>query len=444
LLLQISADPKNAFEIQQNAAIQLKNFVKLWKFTEDTNINLTLKYEEDEKIIIIPEQDKAFLRNNIFEAFLTNENKLIRKQYSECIKKIAKYEMKNKFKFIIDKIIGCFESGIDDKIFAGIIIFYNIAKVFSFESGDLKDPYMQAFYKTHDYLINFIPGLLENFENEKACLIIYYIIKTYFLSSTLTLDSIILKAENVEKWLSVLIAILEKKYSGDLIKKTEKPEEIKILSENVYWKIKCYCMKIFNNFYSKYSYVGRIQNDSKAEFANIIRNKFAEKFFNVYLKVLYESKEDFIPDLLGGYIFRFFSELLSNAHLINKIEEYLDTILKEFLIQSVFMKMEEIELWKTDVKSYLLKNFNFLEGFKSRRNNAMKFANELCRHKRKIEGANANKKEKIPLYFDTVYKFFVNVLEVYDDQIKNNKPTDFRIKEAVLYIVENVCASISE
>lgn len=442
MLLQISADTKNSFEIQQNASIQLKNFVKhFWKFSEDTNVNLSLKYEEDEKIIVIPEQDKAFIRNNIFEAFLANENKLIRKQYSECIKKIAKYELKNKFNFIIDKIIECFESGIDNKIFAGIIIFYNIAKIFSFETGDLKEPYTQALYRTHDYLVNFVPGLLENFETEKACLITYYIIKTYFLSSTLTLDSIILKAENIEKWLCILIAILEKKYKGDLIKKTEKPEEIKILSENVYWKIKCYCMKIFNNFYSKYSFASRIQNDEKTEFSKIIRNKFSEMFFNVYLKVLYDSKEEFIPDLLGGYIFRFFSDFLTNNHLINKLDEYLDSILKEFLIQSVFLKMEEIELWKNDVKSYLLKNFNFLEGFKTRRNNAMKFANELCKYKRKI---SENKKDKIPIYFDTVYKFFVNVLEVYDDQIKNSKPTDFRIKEAVLYIVENVCASISE
>lgn len=435
-------DLKNSFEIQQNAAIQLKNFVnKFWKYTEDTNINITIKYEDDEKIIIIPEQDKAFIRNNIFEAFLSNENKLIRKQYSECIKKIAKYELKDKFEFIIDKIIECFISGIDNKIFTGIIIFYNIAKVYSFESGDLKKPYIHALYKTHDYLINFIPGLLENFENEKACLIIYYIIKTYFLSGSYNLDKIILKVENIEKWLLVLISILEKQYSGDLIRKTEKTEEIKILNENVYWKIKGYCMKIFNNFYCKHSFAGKIHNDCKAEFSNIIKDKYSEKFFDCYMKILHKSKEEFIPDQLGGFIFRFFSELVSNNHLLNKIDENLDTILKEYLIQSTFLKMEEIELWKNDVKSYLMRNFNFLESFKTCRNNALKFANELCKHKRKI---GSHKKEKFPVYFEMVYKFFVNVLEIYDDQIKNNKPTDFRIKEAVLYIIENICSSINE
>jgi len=381
------------------------------------------------------------LRNNIFEAFLTNENKLIRKQYSECIKKIANYELGNKFFFIIDKIIECFNSGLDNKIFAGIIIFYNITKTFSFGSKEQKIHFKKALDKIHDYLINFIPGLLENFHNEKACSITYYIIKTYYLSSNLYLYDIIVKSENIEKWLNILINILQKKYYGELLKKTEKSEEIKILNDSVYWKIKCYCMKIFNNFYSKYSFPSRITNDSKEEFSNIIREKFSENFFEVYIKILYDSKEEFIPDQLGGLIFRFFSDLLSNNHLINKIDEYLDIILKEFLIQSVFMKMEEIELWKNDVKSYLIKSFNFLEGFKNRRNNAMKFANELCKYKTKID---SNKKEKVPIYFDTVYKFLVNVLEVYDDQIKNNKPTDFRIKEAVLFIIENICNAISE
>lgn len=441
-MLRISADTNNPFEIQQNASIQLKNFVKsYWKFGENSQINMSLLYEEDEKIIVISENDKAFMRDNIFEAFLSNQSKLIRKQYCECIKKIAKFELSNKFSFIIDKIIECFNSNEDEKIFAGIIIFYTIAKTFSLDSGDLKTPYVAAFQKVHDYLLNFIPNLLENFNNEKACLIMYYIIKTYYLSTTLKLEEIIKVKPNIEKWLHILIVILDKKYSGDLIKKTEKTEEIKILSDNVYWKIKFYCMKIFNNYYAKYSFVGRNVSEVSIEFTNVIKNTFAEKFYDCYLKILFHSKDEFLPDQCGGYIFRFFCDTLSNNHLINKLEENLDTILKDFLIQSVFLKLEDIELWKNDVKSFLVKQFNFLEGFNSLRNNAIKFANELCRHKRKL---NNGKKEKYPIYFESVYKFFVSVLEIYDDHVKNGLQTDFRIKEAVLTIIENVCSSIHE
>ena len=315
-----------------------------------------------------------------------------------------------------------------------------MGKHISFESGDLVKPYLDAFSKVHDYLVNFIPNLLENFEQPKACVITYYIIKTYFLSSTTKLNEIITRPENIEKWFAILISILEKKYSGELIKKTEIPDQIKILKENVYWKIKIYCMKIFNNFYSKYSHI--INNhDGKFEFSNVIRNVYTEKFYDVYLKILFSSKDEFIPDQMGGFIFRFLSDTISNNHLINKLEANLEVILKDYLIQSVFLKMEDIELWKHDVKSFLIKQFNFLESFNTLRNNAIKFANELCKFRRKFPNG---KKDTHPTYFENVYKFFASVLEIYDDHIKNAVNTDFRIKEAVLTIIENICEHINE
>lgn len=441
-LLQISADIQNSFEIQQNAAIQLKNFVtKFWKFTENHQKNLSFRYEEDEKIIIIPSEDKSYIRNNILEAVFANQNKLIRKQYSECIKKISLYELGKDFNFIINRIEECFNSGNEDKIFAAIFVFSNIAKVFSFESGDIATPYENAFIKMHDYLINFLPHLLDNFENEKACYIAYYILKIYYLSSTRKLGLIIKSKENANKWLLVLLSILEKKYKGDLIKKSEKPEEIKILCDNIYWKIKIFSIKIFNNFYTKYAFLGRNDDTLLQDFSKLIKEIYSEKFFNLFLKILYSSKEEFIPDLLGGFIFRFFSDAISNNHLLDKINENIENILKDYLIQSIFLRMEDIELWKNDVKSYLMKQFNFLEGFNSLRNNAIKFTNELCKF-RKLN--KIGKKEKTPLYFDNLYKFFVSVLEVYSDQIKNGVQTDFRIKEAVFSIIENISEIIMQ
>jgi hypothetical protein len=347
------------------------------------------------------------------------------------------------FNFIINKIEDCFNSRDDEKIYAGIIVFCNIAKVFSFESGDIVEPYIKAFNRMHDYFINFLPHLLNNFENEKACYIAYYIIKIYHLSSTRKIDVIIRSSENANNWLFVLLSILEKKYTGELIKKTEKPEEIKILSDNIFWKIKIYSMKIINNFYTKYAYMGKSQHKLLEDFSKLIRENYSEKFFDLYLKILYSSKEEFIPDFIGGYIFRFFSDAISNNHsiIIEKINLNLEIILKDYLIQSVFLLMEDIELWKNDVKSYLIKQFNFFDGFNSLRNNAIKFTNELCKYKK----INSNgKKEKIPFYFENLYKFFVSVLEVYNDHIKNGVQTDFRIKEAVLSIIEKMSEHIIE
>ena len=440
-MLQIAIDSSAPFAIQQNAAIQLKNLVcKNWKFGNHVELNLAMRFEDDEKIIIISEADKETIRNNIVNAFLLNSNKLIRKQFCECIKKICKFELGDKFAFVIDNIISCFTSGEDSKIFAGVIIFYNISKLYSVESGDYKLPYTKAFLKLHDFLMNFILTLLDKFENLEACYIIYKIIKIYFLSTQTDLNDFITNPLNLEKWMKVLLYILGKKYCGDLIKKTTDNTEIKLLEKNLYWKIKIYSMKIFNIAYYKHSHKSKAKDIKMKEYSNSITNVYAEKFFDMSLNALFSSKDEFIPDSLGCAIYKFFADLISKSHLISKIEANLESILKDYVIQSAFLRKEDIELWKHDMKDFIMKEFDVVEWYDSERQGVLKFLRELTNYRRKIN----KKKEKFPAYFEVVFKFLVTVLETYENQVKTGHHPDYRIKEATLYLIENLEEQISK
>lgn len=440
-MLQIAIDSSAPFAIQQNAAIQLKNLVcKNWKFGNDMELNLAMRFEDDEKIIVISDADKESIRNNIFNAFLLNSNKLIRKQFCECIKKICKFELGNKFSFVIDNIISCFTSGDDSKIFAGVIIFYNISKLYSVESGDYKLPYTSAFLKLHDFLMNFILTLLDKFENPEACYIIYKIIKIYFLSTQTDLNDLITNPTNLEKWMKVLLYILEKKYTGDLIKKSNDSAEIKFLEKNIYWKIKIYAMKIFNIAYYKHSHKSKAKDPKMKEYSSQITNVYAEKFFDVSLNALFASKNEFIPDSLGCAIYKFFADLVTKNHLIAKIEANLEIILKDYIIQSAFLRKEDVELWKHDMKDFILKEFDIVEWYDSERQGALKFLKELSVYKRKVN----KKKEKFPAYFELIFKFLVTVLETYENQVKTGHHPDYRIKEATLYLIENLEEQISK
>lgn len=440
-MLQIAIDSSAPFAIQQNAAIQLKNLVcKNWKFGSNIELNLAMRFEDDEKIIVISDADKESIRNNIFNAFLLNSNKLIRKQLCECIKKICKFELGNKFAFVIDNIVSCFTSGEDSKIFAGVVIFYNISKLYSVESGEYKIPYTNAFLKLHDFLMNFILTLLDKFENPEACFIIYKIIKIYFLSTQTDINDLITNPLNLEKWMKVLLYILEKKYSGDLIKKTNDSSETKFLEKNFYWKIKIYAMKIFKIAYFKHSHKSKGKDPKMKEYSNSITNVYAEKFFDVSLKSLFDSKAEFIPDSLGCAIYKFFADLVSKSHLIEKIEANLENILKDYIIQSAFLRKEDVELWKHDMKDFIMKEFDVVEWYDSERQGALKFLKELSIYKRKVN----KKKEKFPAYFEIVFKFLVTVLETYENQVKTGHHPDYRIKEATLYLTENLEEQISK
>lgn len=440
-MLQIAIDSNIPFAVQQNAAIQLKNLVcKNWKFGNDMELNKAMRFEDDEKIIVINELDKDSIRNNIFNAFLLNTNKLIRKQFCECLKKICKFELSNKFSFVIDNIIACFTSGEDAKIFAGVIIFYNISKLFSVESGEYKLPYTNAFLKLHDFLMNFILTLLDKYENPEACFIIYKIIKIYFLSTQTDLNDIVTNPDNMEKWMKVLLYILEKKYTGDLIKKTNDTSEIKILEKNIYWKIKIYAMKIFSFAFYKHSHKSKAKDPKMKEYSNLITNVYAVKFYEVSLNSLYASKNEFLPDALGCAIYKFFADLVSKNHLIDKIEASLETILKDYIIQSAFLRKEDIELWKHEMKDFIMKEYDIVEWYDSERQGVLKFLKELSIFRRKVD----KKKEKFPAYFEIIFKFLVTVLETYENQVKTGHNPDYRIKEATLYLIENLEEQINK
>ena len=93
LLLTLALNKDNQFSdtIALMAAIQLKNYINsYWKFGNDAKENQQLSFD-NEKIIVISEEDKDFIRKHILEGvvyIVDKENKLILKQFNQSVKKI--------------------------------------------------------------------------------------------------------------------------------------------------------------------------------------------------------------------------------------------------------------------------------------------------------------------------------------------------------------------
>ena len=98
-------------------------------------INSYLKNKPNKNInkdnIIINEQDKKNLRIKILDAVLyiiEKDNIKIIKQFNQCIKKILKYDFKEKNiaynKDFMNKVVFCLNSNNLKQIYAGIILFY--------------------------------------------------------------------------------------------------------------------------------------------------------------------------------------------------------------------------------------------------------------------------------------------------------------------------------
>ena len=434
-MLQIANDSTTPFGVQQNALIQLKNIIcKNWKYGSDAELNKSLRFEEEDKIIIINEEEKDHIRKNIFNTYTALTKKLLRKQLSECIRKISKLELSDKFAFIIDEIISSFSSGEDNKIFAGIEVFYHISRIYSFESENYKMPYLNAFNRLNDHLLNFAVGLIDKMDNSEACYIIYKILKTFCLTSYTDLPDIIRDPSNFEKWMKIHFYVLQKKTQGELIKKTNKPEELKILEKNIYWKIKKIAIKNIFTYYTKNSKTNKGDSEKVKNFKKLIKNEYLLKFLELCLNILTENRTEFVADTCVGYVYKILTEFLRNDHHIDVIEKNLEGILKENIVQSAFMRSEDIEMYKRDVKDYVLREFDDFDSFFSERENSGIFLKEISNYRKKVN----KKREKNPCYFENILKYIVSVIETYDNQIKAGNQTDFRIKEAGLYLLENL------
>ena len=163
ILLNIACDSNNNYssDVSQNASIQLKNYISsYWRNTSDEKMNIALNYDNEE-IIIISDEDKNFIRTNILKGFIyivEKENISVLKQLTQCIKKILKYDFKQKdfMNEYINIIMKCLDSQNQNTIYGGVILFHQLSKIFEHEDKDNKDIYNEYFSKVNDKLLYII------------------------------------------------------------------------------------------------------------------------------------------------------------------------------------------------------------------------------------------------------------------------------------------------
>merc|ERR1712032_1376810 len=98
-------------------------------------------------------------------------------------------------------------------------------------------------------------------------------------------------------------------------------------------------------------------------------------------------------------------EFIRYDHHIDVIENNLEVILKENIVQSAFMRAEDIEMYKTDIKDYVLREFDDFDYFFSERENSGIFLKEISNYRKKVN----KKREKNPNYFENILKYIVSV-----------------------------------
>ena len=192
-LIQIILDTSNKIkeDIKLNASIQLKNIIRqYWKFNEGKDNN-SLIFNEEKPIIIINNEDKSYVRNNIINAIVLSINMTnlkIMKQLTQCIKHILNFDFEIiiNFKENLSKTVSdLFQNNNQKNVYCGIIILYQLTKIYEFENNERKKIFIDFFISNsiNSSLLNILYQCID-INNETQAIFVKKILKIYFKNLT--------------------------------------------------------------------------------------------------------------------------------------------------------------------------------------------------------------------------------------------------------------------
>ena len=403
LLLIISCNINKTYspEIALNASIQLKNYIKSYWKTNPKEINLG----EEDNNIIINEQDKSYIRVKLLEAIIyvvEIENKVILKQYKQCIKTILKYDFKKnqmENKEFMNKIIQCLNSKNLKQLYAGIILFGQLSKIFEFDNEEKQKIYNEELIKVNNYLLSSLYEC-KNINETIQANFAHQIIKIFFRSFQGAMPELFAQEPIFDKWISFIINVIKTPIEVNMINNENN------LRKNIFYKLKRVCYQTITRIIQKYSRY--INKKEKTEFEKMINDKYIMIFFDLFKTVFINHFNDkiFLDDYGKTCIYTFFVTLMENKEFNKNIIDLFikdsNNTLLNYIINDGFLSYEDLELWSSDPKKYLADKMEIIHDILTKRYNSCKLFISLWMYKDKDSGKY--------IYYQILYEFLCNIL----------------------------------
>ena len=410
LTIACNKDGSISNDISLGAAIQLKNYINsYWKYGEDKEMNANLCFEKEDIIIVISNEDKEFIRKNILEGIIyivEKENVKILKQLSQSVKKILKLDFKNIWKNdFMQCVINCINSQNQKQIYAGIILFYQLSKIYEFEDEENQSIYGECFKLVNEKFIYFI-DMCKGFKNDVEALILFKLYKMYFKNFQGDVPSYILTSDTYKTWSHFLVQILktplDKQYIGN--------------EKSIYWKLKNICFKIITRVIQKYK--SRVsKNKEHNNFRQILYTDFIPQYYDMFTVIYtnFNNNQEYIDDFGKYCVYGFYYYLLENETYKQKIIKLFceNDLLLEEIIKDCTMTKSDLEAWVDSPKEYIGQKEEEISIFETKKFRALKLITSFLEYK--------DKKTKKLILFDRIYNFLCKVLINMEQQVSQEE-----------------------
>ena len=399
-------------------------------------------FNEETPIIIISNNEKDYIRNNILNGVLNCINKKnlkILKQLTQSIKKILNFDFEKIWKDnFISTVIEFLDSNDQLKVYSGIVIFHQLSKIYQHEREERKKIFNSFFTVIHKKFITIL-SQCPNSNDPTQAQFIYKIFKIYPKSfqQTNTFPEFLKSVDEFDKLMSYIFFAVQ----------TPIENVDKIEKSSIFWKIKRISYILFELVVNKH--VLQKKENIKTEIDEYLYIKFIKKLI-VTLKTIYvniHENKKYIDDTCRFYIYKIMTIILNRRYqeqeIINIFQDNQDMVSQ--LINDSMMSEEEFYLFINDPKTYVFNNVEIDISFSTKRSAVFRFIYTLLQYKPKNEAK--------PINFHKFYSMFLDILtsneiglkaEVESLKLKNNIINNYNelhhnlVKESILYILQSI------
>ena len=415
LTLACNIENKYSEEICLNAAIQLKNSIlQNWN---TNNINI---------------EEKDFIKASIIDSILYTINKEDLKKlriFNQCLKNILKNdflneEFRNEF---INKLKQFFDSKNQNMIYAGIISFYQLSKLYEVENESqglieyhkIFDQFNQAFL----FFLDNCSDINNNFQN----MIIYKLLRIFMKTIHSSIPSCLNdNSDNFDKWMNIILKIIN-------IEITKEQSENLIIK-----KLKKIAFDLIMRLYQKYSIKFRYNENIRIFYTNW------EKYIKIIFESLYNiySKNNIITEDSLVIIYKLFIHFIKKKEFSQKVIQLFSAKnMKEKLITDAILSKRDLEYRYYSPKEYICNDIIISSIFKKKRNLVIELIENIS-----IYNNSQLLKEYCEFFYEALKINEENIIKEHElnlinDEylcIINGKLNAHLIKEAILFIVEKL------
>ena len=379
LIIACNKNKEYSSNVALNAAIQLKNYINsYWKYGHNEEINKSLCFG-DEQIVLISDEDKNYIRNNILEGVIyivDIENSLILKQFNQCVKKILKFDYRDIWNnTFVDCIIKCFNSKNQKMIYAGIMLLSQLSKLFQFEDKEQQEKYNEVLIKIMESLLFFM-NECKGIKNNVEAMVVFKLVKIFFKSFQAEIPPLLKTEEVFSKWSEYITHIIKIPLEDQYIDN----------KKNIFWKLKNLCFQTLTRIIQKYT---NLDVKKKNDFQKMLEKKYIEEYLDMFSIIYknYNNNRSYVDDYGKVCIYALFTYLLGNKH--KKYKEKVsklfleDTNLLNEIIKDAYITEEDLEMWVRDHKNYIIQKAQEINFFNSKRYKALQVLKALLSCKEK-------------------------------------------------------------